>query len=68
MNFDRRAVASPTREVASWVAALRYGDLPDRTKEVARCALLDTVGCGVYGFNTPWAKMLLSWAMPRMSV
>ena len=62
MNFDRRAVASPTREVASWVAALRYGDLPDRTKEVARCALLDTVGCGVYGFNTPWAKMLLSWA------
>lgn len=62
MNFDRRAIASPTREVAGWVAALRSGDLPDRTKEVARCALLDTVGCGVYGFNTPWAKMLLSWA------
>src|SRR5690242_11680158 len=62
MNFDRRAVASPTREVAAWVANLRYPDLPERTKEVARCALLDTIGCGVYGFNTPWAKMLLSWA------
>jgi 2-methylcitrate dehydratase PrpD len=62
MNFDRRAVAAPTREVAGWVAGLRYSDLPARTREVARCALLDTVGCGVYGFNTPWANMLLSWA------
>jgi len=62
MNFDRRAVAAPTHEVAGWIAALRYSDLPERTREVARCALLDTVGCGVYGFNTAWARMLLSWA------
>jgi 2-methylcitrate dehydratase PrpD len=62
MNFDRRAVAAPTREVAAWVAGLRYSDLPQRTKTVVRCALLDTLGCGVYGFNTPWANMLLAWA------
>lgn len=62
MNLDRRAVSSPTREIASWVANLSYADLPARTREVARCAILDTVGCGVYGFNTPWAKMLLAWA------
>lgn len=62
MNFDRRAIAAPTREVAGWVARLRYGDLPERTKEVARCAILDTAGCGVYGFNTPWANLLLAWA------
>lgn len=62
MNFDRRAVSAPTREVAAWVTHLRYGDLPERTKEVARCAILDTVGCGLYGFNTPWANMLLAWA------
>lgn len=62
MNFDRRAVVAPTREVAHWVAHLAYSDLPQRTREVVRCALLDTLGCGVYGFNTPWANMLLSWA------
>lgn len=62
MNFDRRAVAAPTREIARWVAQLRHRDLPERTRHVVRCAILDTVGCGVYGFNTPWARMLLAWA------
>jgi 2-methylcitrate dehydratase PrpD len=62
MNFDRRAVAAPTREVATWICGLRYSDLPPRTREVARCALLDTLGCGVYGFHTAWADLLRSWA------
>src|SRR3954470_21740624 len=62
MNFDRRAVAAPTREVANWVADLRYEDLPPRTREVVRIAILDTVGAGVYGYQTPWADKLLAWA------
>jgi len=62
MNFDRRAVAAPTRELANWIAALRHADLPERTREVARCAILDTVGCALYGYRTPWARMLLQWA------
>jgi 2-methylcitrate dehydratase PrpD len=62
MNLDRNAVFAPTREIASWIAELRYADLPQRTREIVRCALLDTLGCGVYGYNTPWAKMLLEWA------
>ncbi len=62
MNFDRRAVAAPTREVASWITNLRHADLPERTRQVVRCAILDTAGCGVYGYSTPWAQMLLKWA------
>jgi len=62
MNFDRRAVSAPTLEIADWIARLRHADLPPRTREVVRCAILDTLGCGVYGYNTPWAKMLLAWA------
>ncbi|MEK6591938.1 MAG: MmgE/PrpD family protein [Pseudomonadota bacterium] len=62
MNFDHRTVAAPTREVAGWIASLRHADLPQRTREVVRCAILDTLGCGVYGYNTPWANMLLGWA------
>jgi 2-methylcitrate dehydratase PrpD len=62
MNFDRRAVAAPTRELANWIAGLRYVDLPQRTREVVRIAILDTVGAGVYGYTTQWAQMLLAWA------
>lgn len=51
----------PTRRVAEWVAALRYDALPPRAREVARHALLDTFGCGLYGYATPWATMLLEW-------
>ena len=61
MNFDRRAVAAPTREVANWIAGLRYDDVPARTREVVRIAILDTVGAGVYGYQTPWAQILLAW-------
>jgi len=59
---DPRPVHAPTRELASWVSHLRYGDLPPRTREVVRILLLDTLGCGAYGYVTPWAKTLLQWA------
>jgi len=59
---DPRPVTAPTRELAGWVSRLRYTDLPPRTREVVRILLLDSVGCGVYGYATPWAKILLQWA------
>ncbi len=62
MNFDRRAIAAPTRELANWITHLRYEDLPQRTREVVRIAILDTVGAGVHGYSTPWAQLLLTWA------
>lgn len=66
MNDDRRAASArtvnPTRELAAWISGLKYEDIPARTREVVRIAILDTVGCGIYGFGTPWAKMLLQWA------
>lgn len=62
MNFDRRAIAAPTRELAAWIAGLEYDAIPARTREVARLAILDTLGCGVYGYQTPWADMVLKWA------
>jgi 2-methylcitrate dehydratase PrpD len=62
MNMDRAHVPAATRELAAWIAALEYQQLPQRTRVVVRSALLDTVGCGVYGYRTPWASMLLEWA------
>lgn len=54
--------ARPTLDVARWVATLRHEAIPERTRAVARCAILDTLGCGIYGYRTPWAGMLLQWA------
>jgi 2-methylcitrate dehydratase PrpD len=59
---DPRPLNAPTRELASWISRLRYADLPSRTKETVRLALFDTLGCGIYGYSTPWAKTLLQWA------
>lgn len=61
MNENRKTATGPTRELASWIAGLRYGQLPPRTREVVRILLLDTLGCGAYGYVTPWAKTLLQW-------
>jgi 2-methylcitrate dehydratase PrpD len=59
---DPRPVNAPTRELAGWISRLRYSDLPPRTTAVVRLALLDTLGCGVHGHSTPWARTLLQWA------
>ncbi|HET9404632.1 MAG TPA: MmgE/PrpD family protein [Burkholderiales bacterium] len=58
---DPRPINAPTRELAGWISRLGYADLPERTREVVRILLLDTLGCGVYGYATPWARMLLQW-------
>lgn len=62
MQEDKRAVPAPTLELARWISALTYAQLPERTRSVVRLALLDTIGCGVYGYETPWTKILLEWA------
>jgi 2-methylcitrate dehydratase PrpD len=62
MNVDARAVSAPTLQLANWIVNLRHGDLPARTAEVVRIAILDSLGAGVYGHRTPWAQKLLAWA------
>ena len=59
---DPRPLNTPTRELAGWISRLRHADLTPRTREVVRTLLLDTLGCGVYGYETPWAATLLEWA------
>ena len=62
MNVDARAVSAPTLQLANWIVNLRHGDLPPRTAQVVRIAILDSLGAGVYGHRTPWAQKLLAWA------
>jgi 2-methylcitrate dehydratase PrpD len=62
MKSESNSVAGPTRQLARWIAGLRYDALPPRTREVVHILLLDTLGCGVHGHATPWATTLLQWA------
>ncbi|MCC6533481.1 MAG: MmgE/PrpD family protein [Burkholderiales bacterium] len=62
MPLDNKELG-PTLALAQWVSTLAYNDLPRRTREVIRLALLDTLGCGVFGFETPWTRTLLDWAL-----
>jgi 2-methylcitrate dehydratase PrpD len=61
MELANRATRGPTLALAQWIAELEYADLPERTRTVVRQALFDTVGCGVYGYETAWTRMLLEW-------
>jgi 2-methylcitrate dehydratase PrpD len=62
MTHPQVSSRGATLQLAQWTAALTHKDLPERTKTVVRLALLDTVGCGVYGYATPWTQALLKWA------
>jgi 2-methylcitrate dehydratase PrpD len=51
-------MAAPTRTLASFAATLDYDRLPPAVLAATKQYLLDTMGCGIYGAQTPWAKAL----------
>lgn len=61
MNHPQHGIG-PTRILADWVAGLHCADLPPRTRERVREALLDTIASALYGRNTPWTRAVLGWA------
>ena len=51
-------MATPTRTLAAFASALSYEAIPTAVREATKQYLLDTIGCGIYGSQTPWAKIL----------
>ena len=49
-------VPSTTRTVAEFAVGLRYEDLPAEVIAYAKQCILDSLGCGIFGAPTPWAK------------
>jgi len=47
-----------TRELAAFIAGLTAEALPARTRDVLSLALVDALGCGLYGLGTPWGRIL----------
>src|SRR2546426_11919672 len=51
-------MATPTRTLAAFASTLSYEVIPTVVREATKQYLLDTIGCGMYGSQTPGAKTL----------
>lgn len=59
MNIAVTAAATApatTRTVAEFAVGLRYEDLPPEVIAMAKRCILDSLGCGVFGAQTPWTQ------------
>jgi len=45
-----------TKTLADWVSSLRYQDIPEKVKVVARQFILDNFGCQIAGATLPWSQ------------
>src|SRR5437016_6013088 len=47
-----------TRRMADFVAHLRFERSPEEVRERVKLLILDSLGCGLYGANLPWCRIL----------
>lgn len=53
-----RSSDSRTRDLAIFATEMPAGEIPHGVLEHAKCCLLDTLGCGIYGSALPWTRTL----------
>ncbi|CAN5129915.1 MmgE/PrpD family protein [soil metagenome] len=51
-----------TMRLAEFLAALEPADVPDKTREILRKALVDALGCGLHGLGLPWTKKITAFS------
>jgi aconitate decarboxylase len=47
-----------TRNLAHFVSNVCYEDIPAEVRQRIKLLILDSLGCGLYGADLPWAKIL----------
>ena len=47
-----------TRKIADFVSQLSYEQIPADVRERAKLLILDSLGCGLYGANLRWCRIL----------
>lgn len=47
-----------TRAIAEFVANLRLEDIPNEVRSRCKLLMLDSLGCGLYGADLPWTRIL----------
>jgi 2-methylcitrate dehydratase PrpD len=54
-----------TMQLAEFIAGLKPAAIPSATREVLGKALIDGLGCGLYGLATPWGHIMRDYALDR---
>ena len=49
-----------TRGVAEFVANLQYEQIPEDVRHRAKRLILDALGCGLFGANLEWSRILMT--------
>lgn len=64
-RFDRglSAVESPARTLSDFLQRISLAALPERTVDAARWALLDTLGCALFGAPEAWSRIMAAEAL-----
>ena len=47
-----------TRKIAAFVSGLTYAQIPGEVRERIKLLMLDSLGCGIYGANLEWCRIL----------
>lgn len=57
-----------TNELAAFIAELKSDIIPASTRQVLLSALIDALGCGLYGLKTPWGRILSEFVQEQGGV
>src|SRR4051812_3264402 len=61
-DTSRLAVDGPTGALASFISDIDQRDVPTDVRIVLRDAVVDAVGCGLFGLSTPAARLVQEFA------
>jgi len=56
MNINVTAAPGETRTISQFAVDLKYEDLPPQVISDAKRCIIDSLGCGVFGSQTPWTN------------
>ena len=59
------AAGEATLALGSWVARLRYADLPPAVAAKAKECTLDALGCCLFGVTRSWTRMVLDMVLEQ---
>ena len=53
---------SAIQKFSEFASTLKVDDIEASTLKVAKCCLIDAVGCAVHGSKLPWSKIVMDMA------
>jgi len=62
------AAGEATLALGSWVAGLRYADLPPAVSAKAKECTLDALGCCLFGVTRSWTRMVLDMVLEQAAL